>query len=172
MSKLFHNHVYDTKRQHQPTQKYPKGFTEDGTANVFLTIHGQMHIQQLKRTDLSTGRSEVLTDTLNFIRHENGSEDLHWYNEKGDSYFLVRQPSNNQNRFHFKGQGKLTRLDGQTHSIEWIGQKVCGSLDVVGFTIVDGKQTTFAQYIYNGTHDQHCNISDILIPNCPGFKKF
>lgn len=138
---LFQNgKIYKLHRKNVPSKTYPNGSTEMAEALVIGTPTGQMHLRKIKR--VSNGKTEEIFDILNFV----GNDDLHWYNDYGDSFFITRKHSD-ANKVVFAGQGSLQRhIDNTDVDIVWVGEKSPNSPNVTGYTYANGVLVTSATY--------------------------
>lgn len=140
---LFENgKIYKLHRQNAPSKTYPNGSTETAEALVIGTPTGQMHIRKISR--VSNGKTEEIFDVLNFV----GQDDLHWYNDYGDSFFITRKStSDDPHKVVFDGRGSLQRHNNTSDvDITWIGEKSANGRDIIGHTFADGQLVSSATY--------------------------
>ena len=82
-------YAYKYQRKINPTPNLPNGATDEGIVHAVETRHGMTLYAVLSRQQDSADDCKIIQEATQFIRHPDGTEKMHIYNDAGDSYCVT-----------------------------------------------------------------------------------
>ncbi len=156
-------YAYKYQRKINPTPNLPNGATDEGIAHAVETRHGMTLYAVLSRQQDPADDCEIIHEATQFISHPDGTEDMHVYNDAGDSYHVtnsgylrsVKEDMMNENGVMNKNGVMNSNGNGDSYYVTHLGFSQTVSVAVMnGNNMMNGNMNNMLKTLFMGSGTQ------------------